>query len=146
METDLRKVLKAEPNNPTALNALGYALANRTTRYPEALELISRALALQPEEPAILDSMGWVLYRNGNYEEAVGYLTRAYAKFPDAEVAAHLGEVLWVKGDTEAALLIWQGALLRDPEHPVMRDTLSRLGVDSLKKNPAPVSPAQSQP
>ena len=130
MERDLRAIIAADPNNTTALNALGYTLANRTQRYDEALQLISRALALQPNEPAILDSMGWVLYRTGNYDEAIEYLTRAYADFPDGEVAAHLGEVLWAAGKTDAAMTIWQGAVLRDPDHAVLLSTLERLGVE----------------
>ena len=130
MERDLRAIIAADPYNATALNALGYTLANRTQRYDEALELISRALDLQPNEPAILDSMGWVLYRTGNYDEAIDYLTRAYAGFPDGEVAAHLGEVLWVAGNTDRAIAIWQGASQRDPNHPVLRSTLERLGVE----------------
>jgi tetratricopeptide (TPR) repeat protein len=128
MENDLRKILAADPDNTTALNALGYTLADRTKRYAEAQALITRALELQPDEPAILDSMGWVLYRTGQYDESISYLRRAYAEFPDAEVAAHLGEVLWVKGDTAAAKAIWQEALARDPEHAVLLETIKRLG------------------
>jgi tetratricopeptide (TPR) repeat protein len=133
MERDLRNIIAREPDNATALNALGYTLANRTDRYSEAYDLITRALALQPEEPAILDSMGWVLYRKGRYEEALEYLTRAYTEFPDPEVAAHLGEVLWVSGKTEAATTVWQGALMKDPQHKVLRETLERLGVEALQ-------------
>ena len=132
MERDLRAIISNDPDNATALNALGYTLANRTERYTEAHELVSRALALQPDEPAILDSMGWVLYRQGQYDEALEYLTRAYAEYPDPEVAAHLGEVLWVSGNTEAATRVWRGALLRDPEHKVLLATLERLGVAPL--------------
>ena len=140
MESDLRDIIQREPDNATALNALGYTLANKTERYGEAYELITRALALQPDEPAILDSMGWVLYRKGRYDEALEYLTRAYNEFPDPEVAAHLGEVLWVSGNTEAATSVWQGALVRDPQHKVLRETLERLGVDSLQgQAPSPV-------
>lgn len=130
MERELRAILDKDPDNATALNALGYTLANRTTRYAEARELIEKALALQPNEPAILDSMGWVLFRVGEYEEALKYLTLAYAQFPDPEVAAHLGEVLWVTGDEAGAKRIWQGAALSDPEHRVLRETLERLGVE----------------
>ncbi|NND68737.1 MAG: tetratricopeptide repeat protein [Halioglobus sp.] len=130
MERELRVILEQDPDNATALNALGYTLANRTTRYAEARELIEQALALQPNEPAILDSMGWVLFRTGHYEEALEYLTRAYAEFPDPEVAAHLGEVMWVSGNEAGARRVWQGAALRDPEHRVLRETLERLGVD----------------
>jgi tetratricopeptide (TPR) repeat protein len=132
MESDLRFIIEQEPDNATALNALGYSLANRTQRYEEAYELIARALEIQPEEAAILDSMGWVLFHLGNYEEAIKYLEQAFVKFPDGEVAAHLGEVLWVSGDTEAALEVWRKALLKDPEHKVLTATLERLGVTTL--------------
>lgn len=143
MESDLRAIIAADPDNSTALNALGYTLANRTERYEEAFELISRALALQPDEPAILDSMGWILYRQGQPSEALDYLTRAYAEFPDPEVAAHLGEVLWVLGDTGAARDVWQEALLKDPEHEVLLDTLRRFGMEALAGD---ASAPQEQP
>lgn len=146
MERDLRSLLAADPDNTTALNALGYTLANRTQRYSEALELISRALALQPDEPAILDSMGWVLYRTGKYDEAIEYLSRAYADFPDGEVAAHLGEVLWITGKTDAAMTIWQGAAERDPDHVVLRSTLQRLGVDLSNNIPEDDSDTGTSP
>ena len=137
MERELRKIIASEPDNATAINALGYTLANRTRRYDEAYELISRALALEPGEPAILDSMGWVLYRQGNYEESLDYLTRAYAAFPDPEVAAHLGEVLWVSGDTENALEIWRGGLKKDPDNAVLVETLERLQVNVAELGPS---------
>ena len=146
MEADLRTIIANEPDNSTALNALGYSLANRTERYEEALALISQALALEPNEPAILDSMGWVLYRTGRYEEALDYLTRAYAEFPDPEVAAHLGEVLWVNGDTDAATQVWQGALLKDPNHEILLSTLKRLGVSSLNSGKPPLDSAIETP
>ncbi len=130
MESDLRAIIAREPNNATALNALGYTLANRTERYAEAEDLISRALALQPNEPSILDSMGWVKFRLGDYAEAERYLRQAFAAFPDPEIAAHLGEVLWVKGDSREALDIWRSALIDNPQHTVLVDTLNRLGVD----------------
>jgi tetratricopeptide (TPR) repeat protein len=131
-EADLRDIIRREPGNATALNALGYTLANRTDRLDEAEELIAAALQLEPNEPAILDSMGWVRYRQGDYDSALDYLTRAYAGFPDPEVAAHLGEVMWMADDREGARNIWRGALLEDPDHPVLRETLDRLGVDDL--------------
>ncbi len=137
MERDLRAILEDDPDNATALNALGYTLANRTPRLDEALQLISRALELQPGEPAILDSMGWVLYRLGRNDEAMDYLARAYAEFPDPEVAAHLGEVMWVSGDRPGALAIWRAAHALDPQHKVLRETLQRLGVDSLEADAA---------
>ncbi len=129
MERDLRTILEQEPDNATALNALGYTLSNRTDRHEEAFELISRALELSPDEPAILDSMGWVLYRKGQAEEAVEYLQRAYVKLPDPEVAAHLGEVLWSLGKTREARDVWQGGLRQDPDHEVLLETLQRLDV-----------------
>ena len=137
MERDLRTILARDPDNATALNALGYTLADRTTRFDEALELISRALELRPDEPAILDSMGWIMYRTGRYDESLAYLRRAYTEFPDPEVAAHLGEVLWVSGDTGAAREVWREALERDPDHPILTSTLDRLGVDAHAILPA---------
>lgn len=141
METELRAILDRDPANATALNALGYTLANRTDRHEEALELIQRALELEPGEPAILDSMGWVLFRLGRYEESLDYLTRAYQQFPDPEVAAHLGEVLWTTGDTDAALQVWRSAFLKDATHPVLLETLKRLDVD-----PADIDPRNQPP
>ncbi len=129
-EADLRSILASDPDNSTALNALGYMLANRTERYEEAADLIARALALNPDEPAILDSWGWVKYRLGEYDEALEYLQRAYRAFPDPEVAAHLGEVLWVMGRDEAAVAIWDRALTSSPEHKILLETIQRLGVN----------------
>jgi tetratricopeptide (TPR) repeat protein len=128
-ERDLRAIIARAPNNATALNALGYTLANRTDRYEEARALLEKALRLSPNEPAILDSMGWVLYRLGEYQRALDLLTRAYAAFPDPEVAAHLGEVMWVSGNTGGAMNIWQGALSADPQHEALNATLERLGI-----------------
>lgn len=128
-EIDLRAIIARDPQNATALNALGYTLANRTDRFDEARELIEKALSIEPNEPAILDSMGWVLYRQGELDDAVKYLTRAYASFPDAEVAAHLGEVMWVSGDTSGAMTVFRGALRGDPQHSVLNETLNRLGI-----------------
>ena len=138
MEADLRAILARDPNNATALNALGYTLADQTDRLDEAHSLITRALELDPKEPAILDSMGWVLFRKGDLDQSIEYLTAAYAAFPDPEVAAHLGEVLWTKGNTEKARQIWQGALFKAPNHPVLRETLRRLGVTDLNTIPPP--------
>ncbi|MEQ9462081.1 MAG: tetratricopeptide repeat protein [Haliea sp.] len=129
MESDLRHILKLNPDNATALNALGYTLSNRTTRYDEAYELIARALKLAPNEPAFLDSMGWVLFHQGKAEEALDYLQRAWESLPDPEVAAHLGEVLWYLGEEQKAYGIWRDGLRQDPEHGVLRETLERLDV-----------------
>ena len=128
MEADLRAILRREPANSIALNALGYVLANRTTRYLEAQQLIERALQLEPEEPAYLDSFGWVRYQLGDHRQALQYLRRAYREFPDPEVAAHLGEVLWSTGQTEEAIGIWEAALSADPGHEIVLETMRRLG------------------
>ncbi|MEP5764836.1 MAG: tetratricopeptide repeat protein [Halieaceae bacterium] len=129
-EQDLLDILQRSPDNSTALNALGYMLANRTDRYLEAEALIARALELSPDEPAILDSMGWVKYRLGDYPQALAYLERAYAAFPDPEVAAHLGEVLWVSGQADAAMAIWSQALTGSPDHKILLETIQRLGAN----------------
>lgn len=128
MERDMRLILERDPDNATVLNALGYTLADRTDRLIEAELMITRALQLQPDEPAIIDSMGWVKYRLGELEEALTYLQRAYALFPDPEVAAHYGEVLWVTGDKDQAMEIWRAALLVKPGHALVLETMRRLG------------------
>lgn len=127
LERDLRTILAAEPDHADALNALGYTLADQTDRYQEAFELISRALELKPENAAILDSMGWVQYRLGNLEAALEYLLRAAARDNDSEIAAHLGEVLWVTGRRDEALQVLREALDRDPESHFVRETIDRL-------------------
>jgi len=114
-ESDLRRILGQQPDNADALNALGYMLAVHSTRYEEALGYIRKALQLKPDDPAIIDSMGWVEYRLGNYTQALGYLRKAYAQLADPEVAAHLTEVLWVTGDKQAARRIWSSALKQHP-------------------------------
>ena len=128
MERDMRLILERDPDNATVLNALGYTLADRTDRLAEAEIMITRALQMQPDEPAVIDSMGWVKYRLGEIEEALTYLQRAYELFPDPEVAAHYGEVLWVSGDQEQALEIWRAALLVKPGHSLVLETMRRLG------------------
>ncbi|HEX7027465.1 MAG TPA: tetratricopeptide repeat protein [Gammaproteobacteria bacterium] len=115
-ESDLRAVLLREPENADVLNALGYTLADRTDRYREAYELIRQAMKLKPNNPAITDSMGWVLYRLGRHEEAVEHLRKALELQYDAEIAAHLGEVLWVTGDHQAARAVVKQALEKTPE------------------------------
>ncbi len=133
MERDLRDILTREPDNATVLNALGYTLANRTERYQEAEQLILQALELDPNEPAILDSYGWVRFHLGDYQTALDYLRRAYQAFPDPEVAAHLGEVLWVMGEQADALAIWQSALQKDPDSEVVLETMNRLGAEATE-------------
>ena len=127
LEHDLRYILEREPDHAMALNALGYTLADRTTRYQEAHDLIEKAHQLNPDDPAILDSLGWVNYRLGNLEEAERFLRLALKKFPDHEVAAHLGEVLWARGKQREARSVWREALAETPDSPILRDTLSRL-------------------
>jgi tetratricopeptide (TPR) repeat protein len=127
LETDLRYIIEREPEHAMALNALGYTLADRTTRYQEAFELITKAHQLDPDDPAILDSLGWVNYRLGNLPEAERLLRQALEKFPDHEVAAHLGEVLWAQGKQREARRVWRDALEATPDSPILRDTLLRL-------------------
>jgi len=127
LEKDLGRVLELDPENVDALNALGYTLADQTDRYQEAAAYIKKAYALRPGEPAILDSMGWLEYRLGNHEEALGYLQQAMDKMPDSEIAAHLGEVLWVTGDRQQALKVWNRMLKKDPDSRHVRETRKRL-------------------
>lgn len=122
----LSALLEEEPDDPIALNALGYTLADRTDEFDRAFKLISRALEQVPNDAAIIDSMGWVHYRLGNYDQALEYLNRAYELTGDPEVAAHLGEVLWVVGKTDDAKVIWEGALGEDPDHEKLRATIDR--------------------
>jgi tetratricopeptide (TPR) repeat protein len=120
VESDLRRILRNDPKNASALNALGYTLADRTTRYQEALALLEQALALKPDDPYIMDSMGWVQYRLGNHAEALKYLRAALEKRNDAEIAAHLGEVLWMTGDRAGAESVWRRALQDTPDNEAL--------------------------
>ena len=115
--SDLRAILKKEPNNAHALNALGYTLADRTDKLEEAKTLIGLALKQKPNDPFVLDSMGWVHYRMGHYDEAIKLLKRALAMRNDAEISAHLGEVLWVSGDKTTARTVWRHALESTPDN-----------------------------
>lgn len=127
LERDLRDLLERNPDNATVLNALGYSLTNLSSRHTEALQLIERAHRLQPDDAAILDSLGWVHFRLGNLRRARDYLQQAYAHLPDAEIGAHLGELLWLHGDRQQALQIWRESFNREPTHPVLRETVERL-------------------
>ncbi|WP_137821714.1 tetratricopeptide repeat protein [Pseudomonas sp. D(2018)] len=127
LEKDLRFIIEREPENAMALNALGYTLADRTTRYDEAKKLVEQAHKLNPDDPAILDSLGWVNYRMGNLPEAERLLRLALKEFPDHEVAAHLGEVLWAQGKQVEARKIWAEALQKQPDSTILRDTMQRL-------------------
>ena len=127
MERDLRAIIQREPDNAMALNALGYTLSDRTTRYAEAKALIQQAYDLSPDDPAVLDSLGWVNFRLGNLDEAERLLRQALERFPDQEVAAHLGEVLWANGKQREAKKIWGTFLKENPDSPILRKTILRL-------------------
>ena len=130
MERLLRRVIELKPDHQHAYNALGYSLAERNVRLPEARTLIRKALELSPGEASITDSLGWVEYRLGNRDEAVRLLRDAYRAQPDAEIGAHLGEVLWVNGQADEARRVLREARGRDAANDVLRETLARLRVD----------------
>lgn len=133
LERDLNTVLDKDPTNSEALNALGYTLADRTDRYADALGYIQRALEIKPDDPAILDSMGWVQYRLGNLQEALKYLRRAVERTRDGEIAAHLGEVLWAMGQRDEAWKVWEGALADFPDHAYLLQVIGRHRVTSTE-------------
>ena len=126
LERDLRSIITKDPVNADALNALGYTLADLTDRYEEALALIQRALKIKPQEPAYIDSLGWVLYRLKRFEEALMYLRQALSLFPNDEVAAHLGEVLWVTGERREASRVWEEALELAPESEILKRVIKQ--------------------
>ena len=126
---DLRTILALDDSNPIALNALGYILANRTSEYQEAYELIDRALSMQPDSPAILDSMGWVLYRLGRHEEALDFLQRAHAELLDEEVIVHLAEVLNKLKRIDEAKAILQQGMDQLPSSQLIPEARTRLGL-----------------
>jgi tetratricopeptide (TPR) repeat protein len=128
-ERDLRTIIAAQPENEAALNALGYTLADQTDRLDEAEALIRQAYILQPNEAAIVDSMGWVAFRQGRLEQATQVLARAWTMDRNPEIAAHLGEVLWTNGKREEAVRILREGAEIDPENPVLLETLNRLGI-----------------
>lgn len=127
MEKALRAVMEQAPENHHAYNALGYSLADRNVRLQEALVLIDKALQMAPGDPFIMDSMGWVQYRLGNLNEAEAHLRRAYALRSDVEIAVHLGEVLWQKGQKADAQKLWREARAKDPKNDTLKNTLARL-------------------
>ena len=130
MEKLLRQVIALKPDNAHAHNALGYSLADRQQRLPEAHQLIRRALELAPGDPFITDSLGWVEFRLGNRDEALRLLKNAYGTRPDPEIAAHFGEVLWTAGQRDEARKVWREGRMREPANEVLRETLSRLRAD----------------
>lgn len=125
-ETDLQKVIEAQPDNGYALNALGYFLVDRNERLDEAEKYLTRAIELQPSDPAIIDSVGWLYYRQQRYDESIEMLRRAYDILPDAEIAAHLGEVLWVSGDESSATKVWEEALKSSPDDDLLNSVMKK--------------------
>jgi tetratricopeptide (TPR) repeat protein len=130
MERRLRELIRRLPDQPHAYNALGYSLADRNLRLVEAKQLITRALELAPEDPSITDSLAWVEFRMGNLPVALALLKKAYASQSDAEVAAHMGEVLWQMNQAEEAKKIWREGLKKGGDTETLRETLRRLKVD----------------
>ena len=125
-ERNMRQILEQDPDNVRTLNALGYTLADRTTRYEEALGYINRAYAQEPDDPAIIDSLGWVHFRLGNYAQARQHLQRAWDMTQDGEIGAHLGEVMWVQGDHDEARAIWEASRKTAPDNPVLLEIINR--------------------
>lgn len=130
LERDLGRIIEMDPDNADALNALGYTLTDRTERHEEALALIQRALEIKPDEAAFIDSLGWVMYRLNNFDAAITHLRRALELFPNDEVAAHLGEVLWTVGDKAAASEVWEKALELAPDSEILKKVIERFTGD----------------
>jgi tetratricopeptide (TPR) repeat protein len=126
LEADLRRVIKMKPDYAHAYNALGYTLADRTSRYAEAKELIEKAFKLSPDDPFILDSLGWVNFRMGRMQDAIKHLQTAYGQRPDPEIAAHYGEVLWSAGNREEARKVWNAALSENPNHETLLAVMAK--------------------
>jgi tetratricopeptide (TPR) repeat protein len=126
LEADLRTILNADPDNATALNALGFTLADRNRRIQEAFGYIKRAYAKRPHDPAVIDSMGWVHFRMGNFERAEHYLRKAFELLPDSEIAGHLSELMWARGQRAEALSVLREALDKEPEHDYLLELRKR--------------------
>jgi tetratricopeptide (TPR) repeat protein len=127
LEANLRKLIQVRPDHAHAYNALGYSFADRNLRLSEAKKLIERALELAPDDYFIMDSLGWVLYREGDLKGAAEHLRRAYNGRPDAEIGAHFGEVLWIMGEREEADRVWQESLKASPDNETLQKTIKRL-------------------
>lgn len=123
---DLESLVKREPENAQALNALGYTLIDKTKQLKRGLGYIKKAYKLEPDDPAIHDSMGWAYYRLGEYDKSLKFLRLAFEKLKDAEVAAHLGEVLWVAGEREAAQEVWNAALQQMPNDDLLLNVMQK--------------------
>ncbi len=126
VEKDVRIILSRQPNNPQALNSLGYTLADQTDRHDEALKLIEAALELRPKDPYILDSMGWVQYKLGNFDEAIKWIELAYDQLEDPVMAAHLGEIYWMNGERRKARKIWREARNFAPDNKILLETIRK--------------------
>jgi Tfp pilus assembly protein PilF len=129
MEQQLRALIALKPDQALAYNALGYSLADRGIRLDEAEELIRNAMSLRPNDGMLIDSLGWVFFKQRKYPEAIEQLQDAYKQLPDGEIAAHLGEAHWVMGQKDKAVAIWKEALAKEPKHPVLLETLKRFNV-----------------
>ena len=129
MELALKVIIKRNPNYHAALNALGYSLADRNLRLEQARDYIVKALELVPEDPFVMDSLGWVEFRMGRLKESLAILQKAHTLKPDADIAAHLGEVMYALGQKEDARKLWQTALKKSPDNEVLKETLKRLGI-----------------
>ncbi|WP_191600625.1 tetratricopeptide repeat protein [Marinomonas algicola] len=132
-EVDLRLLISKDPENANYLNALGYTLLIRTQHYDEAIDLISAAYELDPENPAVIDSLGWAYYLKGNLTKAELLLNEAWTLLPDAEIAAHYGETLWQQEKYDEAIIVWQHAIDSSPSHPALVETLNRLNPSMLE-------------
>ena len=126
LESNLKKLISLQPDHAHAYNALGYSLADRNVRLAEAQGLLEKALQLSPDDPFIIDSMGWLMYRMGKHKQALEFLRKAYSARPDAEIAAHLGEVLWVAGERGEAEKIWLDATQKTPDNDALNSTIKR--------------------
>ena len=134
-ESDLLKIISRDADNVSALNALGYTMLLHTDRLDEAFNFIKRAYTLKPDSPAIIDSMGWALFKRGEMREALDFLKRAMAKMPDPEIAAHLGEIYWTLGDEVKAIKTWSQGLKKVPNAVQIISTMKRLGISLQKRN-----------
>lgn len=126
LEADLGTIIEAEPDNADALNALGYFLADANERLDEASRYLEKANTLKPDDPAIMDSLGWLRYRQGDYANAITLLRQAYALYPDGEIAAHLGEALWKDGDQDEARAVWGKALTESPDDQTLLQAVGK--------------------
>jgi tetratricopeptide (TPR) repeat protein len=139
---NFERLLKVRPEDASLLNALGYSLADRNQKLPRAEALIRKALLASPDNPAFLDSLGWVRFRRGDIPGALPHLERAYRIFPDAEIASHWGEALWVSGKQSEARALWARTLARNPDSKPLRATIERLTGTKMDPEPKPENPA----